>query len=55
MTEPAVQTDWENALPVQQLETHNYSVRWTGTLTAFRQPDIMCSAGDGRQLPLFAG
>jgi beta-glucosidase len=29
-----VQTDWENALPVKQLETHNYSVRWTGTLTA---------------------
>jgi beta-glucosidase len=33
-TEPAIQTDWENALPVKQLETHNYSVRWTGTLTA---------------------
>jgi len=32
-TEPAVQTDWENARPVQQLETTNYSVRWTGALT----------------------
>jgi beta-glucosidase len=33
-TEPAVQTDWENAMPVKQLQTHDYSVRWTGTLTA---------------------
>ena len=32
-TQPAVQTDWENAKPVPQLETHNYSVRWTGSLT----------------------
>jgi beta-glucosidase len=33
-TEPAIQTDWENARPVPQLDTHNYSVRWTGTITA---------------------
>ena len=32
-TEPAVQTDWENAKPVPEIGTHNYSVRWTGTLT----------------------
>ncbi len=32
-TEPAVQTDWENAAPVAQIQTHDYSVRWTGTLT----------------------
>ena len=32
-TEPAVQTDWENARPVPQLATHNYSVRWSGSLT----------------------
>ena len=31
--EPAVQTDWENARPVPQLETSNYSVRWSGSLT----------------------
>jgi beta-glucosidase len=31
-TEPAVQTDWENAEPVPQLATHNYSVRWSGKL-----------------------
>jgi beta-glucosidase len=32
-TEPAVQTDWENAKPVPEIDTHNYSVRWSGTLT----------------------
>ena len=32
-TEPAIQTDWEDAQPVSQLATHNYSVRWTGSLT----------------------
>ena len=31
-TQPAVQTDWENAEPVRELATHNYSVRWTGAL-----------------------
>jgi beta-glucosidase len=31
-TEPAIQTDWENARPVPQLETPNYSVRWSGAL-----------------------
>jgi beta-glucosidase len=33
LTQPAVQTDWESARPVPQLETYNYSVRWTGTIT----------------------
>jgi beta-glucosidase len=32
-TEPAVQTDWENAKPVPELDTPNYSVRWSGTLS----------------------
>jgi beta-glucosidase len=32
-TQPAVQADWENARPVPQLATHNYSVRWSGSLT----------------------
>ncbi len=32
-TEPAVQTDWENAKPAPEVDTHNYSVRWTGTIT----------------------
>jgi beta-glucosidase len=33
LTQPAVQADWRDALPVPQLATHNYSVRWSGSLT----------------------
>ena len=33
-TEPNVQTDWENAKPAPEVDTIDYSVRWTGTLTA---------------------
>jgi beta-glucosidase len=32
-SEPEVQSDWENAHPVPQIETDNYSVRWSGQLT----------------------
>jgi beta-glucosidase len=32
-TEPNIQDDWINALPVPELQTHDYSVRWTGKLT----------------------
>src|SRR5208282_4742124 len=31
--EPLVQADWENGMPVPQIDTHDYSVRWTGKLT----------------------
>jgi beta-glucosidase len=34
VTQPSVQADWENALPVPQIATHNYSVRWSGSITA---------------------
>jgi len=34
VTQPEVQADWETALPVPQLATFNYSVRWTGTIAA---------------------
>jgi beta-glucosidase len=33
ITEPEIQTDWENALPVPAIATHNYSVRFSGALT----------------------
>jgi beta-glucosidase len=33
-TEPEVQTDWENAKPVPEIDTVNYSVRWSGTISA---------------------
>ncbi|MGD0737326.1 MAG: glycoside hydrolase family 3 C-terminal domain-containing protein [Terracidiphilus sp.] len=32
LNQPAVQADWENALPVGQLAAHNYSVRWSGKI-----------------------
>ncbi|MGA3161669.1 MAG: glycoside hydrolase family 3 C-terminal domain-containing protein [Terracidiphilus sp.] len=32
INQPTVQADWENALPVPQLATHDYSVRWSGKL-----------------------
>ncbi|HEX4286173.1 MAG TPA: glycoside hydrolase family 3 C-terminal domain-containing protein [Terracidiphilus sp.] len=31
--EALVQSDWENAKPVPEIETTNYSVRWSGSLT----------------------
>jgi beta-glucosidase len=31
--EPLVQSDWRNAKPAPEIETTNYSVRWSGTVT----------------------
>ena len=28
-----MQADWENAKPAAEIDTHNYSVRWSGTIT----------------------
>ncbi len=33
-TESDIQADWRDALPVPELQTHDYSVRWTGTIEA---------------------
>ncbi len=33
-TVPTIQTDWDSALPTPEVETHNYSVRWSGKLQA---------------------
>ena len=32
LTVPDIQQDWADAFPVPELHTHDYSVRWTGTL-----------------------
>jgi beta-glucosidase len=32
LNQSTVQADWENAMPVPQLATHDYSVRWSGKL-----------------------
>ena len=31
-TEPEIQYDWDNATPAPEVQTHDYSVRWSGTL-----------------------
>ena len=33
-TEPLIQADWENAKPSPEVDTRNYSVRWSGSITA---------------------
>ncbi len=33
-TQPLVQADWENAQPRPEVETHDYSVRWSGSIAA---------------------
>ncbi len=32
-TEPLIQADWENAKPSPEVDTKNYSVRWSGTIS----------------------
>ncbi len=34
LTEPDIQHNWRDAAPVPEVHTHDYSVRWTGTLQA---------------------
>ena len=31
-TEPLIQADWENAKPRPEVDTHSYSVRWSGSI-----------------------
>ena len=50
-TEPAVQTDWENAKPVPQIDTFDYSVRWTGTLSVPAPGHYVFSLEPGDSFP----
>ena len=50
-TEPAVQADWENARPAQQIETTNYSVRWSGSLTVPAPGHYVFSLESGDSFP----
>jgi beta-glucosidase len=50
-TEPAVQTDWENARPVPQIETNNYSVRWSGVIAAPAPGHYVFSIESGDSFP----
>ena len=51
MTQPIIQADWENAFPVPQLETHNYSVRWSGSLTVPAPGHYVFSLEPGDSFP----
>jgi len=48
---PEVQADWENDSPVPQLETPNYSVRWSGTLTVPAPGPYVFSLEPGDSFP----
>jgi beta-glucosidase len=51
VTQPEVQADWESALPVPQLATHDYSVRWTGSLTVPAAGHYVFSIEPGDSFP----
>ncbi len=51
LTQPEVQTDWENAKPIPQMDTPNYSVRWSGTLTAPAAGHYVFSLEPGDSFP----
>jgi beta-glucosidase len=50
-TEPAVQADWENARPVPQVETTDYSVRWSGSIAAPAPGHYVFSLDTGDSFP----
>ena len=52
-TEPAVQADWEYAKPAPQVETINYSVRWSGTIAAPAAGHYVFSLDSGDSFPYF--
>ena len=51
VNEPEVQADWENALPIAQLATHNYSVRWTGTIAVPAAGHYVFNVEPGESFP----
>ncbi len=50
-TEPLIQTDWENAMPNPEVDTHDYSVRWSGTLTVPAAGHYVFSVEPGDSFP----
>jgi beta-glucosidase len=51
LTQPEVQADWENARPVPQLATYNYSVRWSGSLTVPAPGHYVFAIASGDSFP----
>ena len=50
-TEPEIQTDWENAKPVPEIDTTGYSVRWSGTISAPAAGHYVFSVEQGDSFP----
>jgi beta-glucosidase len=50
-TQSAVQTDWENANPVPEIDTQNYSVRWSGSLSVPAPGHYVFSVEAGDSFP----
>jgi beta-glucosidase len=50
-TQPAVQTDWENAKPIPEIDTQNYSVRWSGSLSVPAPGHYVFSVEAGDSFP----
>ncbi len=48
---PLVQADWEDSLPVPELATHSYSVRWSGTIAAPAPGHYVFSLETGESWP----
>jgi beta-glucosidase len=51
VTQPAVQSNWENAAPMPEINSVNYSVRWSGTITAPAAGDYVFSITSGETFP----
>ncbi len=53
--QPEVQYDWHDVFPVPELQTHDYSVRWTGSFRAPAAGQVHVDCGrHGRLFPLLA-
>jgi beta-glucosidase len=50
-TEPAIQTDWENAKPAPEVDTIQYSVRWSGTIAVPAAGHYVFSLESGDSFP----
>ena len=50
-TEPAVQSDWENDKPAPEVDTVNYSVRWSGTISVPAAGHYVFSVEPGDAFP----
>ncbi|MGA8088800.1 MAG: glycoside hydrolase family 3 C-terminal domain-containing protein [Terracidiphilus sp.] len=50
-TEHLIQADWENAKPNPEVDTHNYSVRWSGSIAAPASGHYVFSIEPGDAFP----